>query len=296
MEVFKDFVKFNRYKSVESFNNAKDITSSTISIVKLDENVMDIYLGRTQLTHSNFPEVNIELRNLIDSLDSKLKNLKTEFYSNLSSLDEEHNKKLSEYVLNFENGLNDLIVFTNNLSKDILFIKSDSKDKHNKINQQIIDITKSITDINESLSNKNDAINELSNKITGVENKNISISNNISNLNKNFGKRTGEWRAQNLGSACQRYSTPFLTMLASSAPCSLTLIVKVPFVSVCIRLNIKICSRTCPDRHLSKDSRISRKRVPLQGEFICYGETDCICLGTYWRRHHQTYHEQGQVA
>ena len=60
MENLKDLVKFNRYKSVESFNNATDVTSSTISIVKLDENVMDIYLGRTQLTHSNFPEVSIE--------------------------------------------------------------------------------------------------------------------------------------------------------------------------------------------------------------------------------------------
>ena len=83
MEIFKDLVRFNRYKSVESFNNATDITSSTISIVKLDENVMDIYLGRTQLTHSNFPEVNIELRNLIDSLDVKLDNFKTEFNSKL---------------------------------------------------------------------------------------------------------------------------------------------------------------------------------------------------------------------
>ena len=63
MENFKDLVKFNRYKSVESFNNATDVTSSTISIVKLDKNVMDIYLGRTQLTHSNFPEVSVELRN-----------------------------------------------------------------------------------------------------------------------------------------------------------------------------------------------------------------------------------------
>ena len=76
MENFKDLVKFNRYKSVESFNNATDVTSSTISIVKLDKNVMDIYLGRTQLTHSNFPEVSIELRNLIDSLGNKLNELK----------------------------------------------------------------------------------------------------------------------------------------------------------------------------------------------------------------------------
>ena len=69
MEVFKDLVKFNRYKSVESFNNAKDITSSTISIVKLDENVMDIYLGRTKITHSDLLKANIELKKLIDSFD-----------------------------------------------------------------------------------------------------------------------------------------------------------------------------------------------------------------------------------
>ena len=77
MEILKDIVRFNRYKSVESFNNATDVTSSTISIVKLGENVMDIYLGRTRLTHSNFPEVNNELRSLINSLDDKLNSLKT---------------------------------------------------------------------------------------------------------------------------------------------------------------------------------------------------------------------------
>ena len=125
MEVFKDLVRFNRYKSVESFNNATDVTSSTISIVKLDENVMDIYLGRIQLTHSNFPEVNIELRNLIDSLDIKLNNLKIEFNSKTSSMDEKYNKELSNYISDFESGLNDLINHTNNLSKEILDIKLD---------------------------------------------------------------------------------------------------------------------------------------------------------------------------
>ena len=94
-EIFKDLVKFNRYKSVESFNNATDITSSTISIVKLDENVMDIYLGRTQLTHSNFPNVSIELKNLINSLSNRLNDLKSELNSNISSIDEKYKKQLS---------------------------------------------------------------------------------------------------------------------------------------------------------------------------------------------------------
>ena len=119
MENFKNLVRFNRYKSVESFNKATDITSSTISIVKLDDNVMDIYLGRTQLTHSNFPEVSNKLNNLIVSLDDKLNNFKIEFNSNLSSLNNEHNKKLSNYVSNYEKGLNDLKSVTNNLSKEL---------------------------------------------------------------------------------------------------------------------------------------------------------------------------------
>ena len=95
MKNFKDLVRFNRYKSVESFNNATDVTSSTISIVKLDKNVMDIYLGRTQLTHSNFPEVSIELRNLIAALGNRLDEIKTEFNSKLSSTSEKYDKKLS---------------------------------------------------------------------------------------------------------------------------------------------------------------------------------------------------------
>ena len=133
MEEIKNLVKFNRYKSVESFENATDITSSTISIVKLGDNVMDIYLGRTQLTHSNFPEINIELRNLIDTLSNNINNLKEEFNSNLSSFDYEYNKKLSEYFSNFENGLNDLINYTNNLSEEISVVKSDNQNKHNDI-------------------------------------------------------------------------------------------------------------------------------------------------------------------
>ena len=186
MEVFKNLVKFNRYKSVESFNNATDITSSTISIVKLDDNVMDIYLGRTQLTHSNFPEVNIELRNLIDSLDVKLNNIKTEFKSNLSSLDKEHNKKLSDYILNFEKSLNDLVNFTNNLSKEISFIKSENKNKYDENDKQIENLTKSISDINTTLINHNEDIHKLSNKINGIGTKQTSTINDIGNIKKDI--------------------------------------------------------------------------------------------------------------
>ena len=155
MEIFRDPVRFNRYKSVESFNSATDITSSTISIVKLDENVMDIYLGRTQLTHSNFPEVNNELRNLISSLDSKLNIFKTEFNSNLSSIDENYKKELSKYIEDFESGLIDLVNYTDELSKEISDIKSDTKKKFDSTNQQVDNISKSISDINNSLSEQN---------------------------------------------------------------------------------------------------------------------------------------------
>ena len=137
MEFLKDIVRFNRYKSVESFNNATDITSSTISIVKLGENVMDIYLGRTQLTHSNFPEVSIELRNLIDSLDSKLATLKAELNSNLTSIEKQQKNELSKFIDEFESGLIDLVNYTDKLSKEISEIKSDIKKKYDNTNKQI---------------------------------------------------------------------------------------------------------------------------------------------------------------
>lgn len=186
MENLKNLVRFNRYKSVESFNNATDITSSTISIVKLDDNIMDIYLGRTQLTHSNFPEVNIELRNLIDSLNVKLNNIKTEFDSNLSSLDDKHKKELSEYISNFEDGLKNLKNYTNNLSKEVYNIKSDIQNKYNHNEQQIKDIEKSISDINILLSNQNDDINEISNKIGTIGVKQNSTISDIVDIKKDI--------------------------------------------------------------------------------------------------------------
>lgn len=184
MENLKELIKFNRYKSVESFNSATDITSSTISIVKLDENVMDIYLGRTQLTHSNFPEVNIELRNLIDSLNNKLDELKIEFNSKISSDDEKNNKKWSDFIAEFESGLADLVKLTDDLSKEIFDVKSDTQKKIDGTNQQIADITKSISDINSLISNQNKATNELSNKVAEIKAKQISETNSIRKLNQ----------------------------------------------------------------------------------------------------------------
>ena len=102
MNMFNDLVNFNRYKSVESFNSATDITSSTISFVKLDENIMDIYLGRTKLTRNNVSEINIE--GLIESFETKLDSIKDEFDTKLLSNSEEYNKIISEYIQNFENG------------------------------------------------------------------------------------------------------------------------------------------------------------------------------------------------
>ena len=184
MENLKELVRFNRYKSVESFNSATDVTSSTISIVKLDENVMDIYLGRTQLTHSNFPEVNVQLRNLIDSLDNKLDELKIEFNSKISSDDEKFNKKWSDFIAEFESGLADLVKYTDDLSKEIFDVKSDTQKKIDGTNQQIVDITKSISDINGLISNQNKETNELSNKVAEIKTKQISEANSIRNLNQ----------------------------------------------------------------------------------------------------------------
>lgn len=182
MVEIKDLVRFNRYKNVESFNNATDITSSTISIVKLDENIMDIYLGRVQLTHSNFPNIEIELRDLIESLDNKLNSIKTEFDYKLSYTDEKYNKEISKYISDFENNLNDLINHTDKLSKEIIDIKSNIQKNNSDTNKQIIDISKSITDINVSISEQNKVSDELLNKVGDIISKQTSTSINIKNL------------------------------------------------------------------------------------------------------------------
>ena len=184
MGFLRDFVRFNRYKNVESFNNASDITSSTISIVKLDENNMDIYLGRTQLTHSELPDISIELRRMIDSLENRLSILKEDFNSNLSSMSEEYNKRLSEYISKFEKNLNDLNVFSNNLSKEISNIKSDCKNKYDNTSNQIKDLSKEISNINDSISRESESIDKMSNTIGKIELKQISSINDIKNLKK----------------------------------------------------------------------------------------------------------------
>ena len=168
-KVYKDIVKFNRYKSVESFNNATDVTSSTISIVKLDENVMDIYLGRTKLTHSNFPDVSIELRNLIDSLGNKLNELKSE-----------QNKKtddISNKIVEISSKQTSATNIISNLKKDVAALKIE--DRHifeliSNIENKLNNISNSNSDIDDIKQNINDIAAELIKK----------IENNISDINK----------------------------------------------------------------------------------------------------------------
>ena len=210
-EILKDLVIFNRYKSVESFNNATDVTSGTISIVKIDENVMDIYLGRTQLTHSNFPEVNIELRNLINSLESRLYELESELDSNISEFDDTYIKELSEKISDFKIGLNDLIIVTNNLSNeiaeintkhisstnDIVKLKQDVKSlkiEDNHIFETLSDLENKLNNITNNnvisdVKQLKDDINLISNNNISLRNDITSVKNNISNINTTLSKR-----------------------------------------------------------------------------------------------------------
>jgi chromosome segregation ATPase len=210
-EILKDLVIFNRYKSVESFNNATDVTSGTISIVKIDENVMDIYLGRTQLTHSNFPEVNIELRNLINSLESRLCELETELDSYISEFGDTYIKDLSEKISDFKIGLNDLIIVTNNLSNeiaeintkhisstnDIVKLKQDVKSlkiEDNHIFETLSDLENKLNNITNNnvisdVKQLKDDINLISNNNISLRNDITSVKNNISNINTILSKR-----------------------------------------------------------------------------------------------------------
>lgn len=210
-EILKDLVIFNRYKSVESFNNATDVTSGTISIVKIDENVMDIYLGRTQLTHSNFPEVNIELRNLINSLESRLYELKSELDSYISEFGDTYIKDLSEKISDFKIGLNDLIIVTNNLSNeiaeintkhisstnDIVKLKQDVKSlkiEDNHIFETLSDLENKLNNITNNnvisdVKQLKDDINLISNNNISLRNDITSVKNNISNINTTLSKR-----------------------------------------------------------------------------------------------------------
>ena len=112
MEFLRDFVRFNRYKNVESFNNASDITSSTISIVKLDENNMDIYLGRTQLTHSELPDISIELK--------QPDNLMSGYYNSVNWYIGTSLSSISFYE---SSNIDDMIEFTELISNTTYYIK-----------------------------------------------------------------------------------------------------------------------------------------------------------------------------
>ena len=169
MEVFKDLVKFNRYKSVESFNNAKDITSSTISIVKLAENVMDIYLGRTKITHSDLLKANIELKKLIESFNVKL-------------------KEIESNVIKSKKRVDNIDINQNSQSQSIFDIKNEIKSLHsedNHIREILGEISKKLSKLKDS-----DTIPSFSDIVIIKQNiENVSkelldkIKNNISRIN-----------------------------------------------------------------------------------------------------------------
>ena len=170
MENFKDLVRFNRYKSVESFNNATDITSSTISIVRLDKNVMDIYLGRTKLTHSNLAEANNELEKLINSLSAKIDMLDS---------DVDNSKKTVNSIKVKQNTHSQSII---DINKDIKALQSED----NHIFEILGEIRNKISNIsdNEKIPTFSD-IASLKQNIDDVSKELLSkIKNNISEINK----------------------------------------------------------------------------------------------------------------
>lgn len=168
MENLKELIKFNRYKSVESFNRATDITSSTISIVKLDDNIMDMYLGRTQLTHSDFPEITSNLRNLIDTLSIKLNEIETKFNSDLTYVEEKQNSVIKD------------------LKQDVITLKVE--DKH--IFELISKIDNEIKNINNDITIGNNTLNNISDKIEFIENTAVlDIRDNKKSINNIIAKQ-----------------------------------------------------------------------------------------------------------
>lgn len=195
MDIFKELVRFNRYKSIESFNNAKDITSSTISIVKLDENIMDIYLGRTQLTNNGFIEESKKFKSLITQLENQIGDIKKKFNSDLSSIDKKYNKKISEIISELENGLNELVNYSDNLSRKISNVCSDINDIKKNItslhieDRHIFELIDGIQETLSKLTNKNTStssdIIKIKNSLNEVSNNLLKkIENNISEINK----------------------------------------------------------------------------------------------------------------
>ncbi len=150
MEFFKDLVKFNRYKSVESFNNANDVTSSTISIVKLDGNIMDIYLGRTRLTHNSdfFSDEKIKLENLIDFLYERLID------------NQEKIEQYNEDIKKLTNSNNSVKKEINNINDEIEALKIE--DRHIF---EILSKLQELATINETIISDNKIIKENNTKI-----------------------------------------------------------------------------------------------------------------------------------
>lgn len=158
----KELVNFNRYKSVESFNNANNVTSSTISIVKIDENVMDIYLGRTRLTHNSdfFLDEKIKLENLIDflyeilidnqgrieSYKKDIENLKNSNDSVKKDINERINKEIKAlkiedaHIFEILGTLQDLA----DINKTIISDNKIIKENNTKINKEILSIKEKI--------------------------------------------------------------------------------------------------------------------------------------------------------
>ena len=187
MEVFKDLVKFNRYKSVESFNNAKDITSSTISIVKLDENVMDIYLGRTKISDSNLLKANIELKKLIDSFDVKLKEIESDVVKSKKRVDniDVNQNSQSQSIFDIKNEIKSLHSEDNH----ILEILGEISKKLSKLKDidtipsfsDIVIIKQNIESVSKELLDK---IRNNISKINTLEVKDNKFTNDINELKK----------------------------------------------------------------------------------------------------------------
>ena len=184
MENLKKPVQFNRYKSVESFNSATDITSSTLSIVKLDDNIMEIYLGRTKISDSNLLKENIELRNLIDSLSISIK----EIYSDVDSIRDIKTKQnyQSQSIFDIKNDIK-------SLKSEDLHIFEILGEINKKISNLDNDIIPSISDITTLKQNIDAVLKELLNKIKNnqseinkLKSKDISVTEDISIIEKNI--------------------------------------------------------------------------------------------------------------
>ena len=187
MENLKNLVRFNRYKSVESFNNATDITSSTISIVKLDENVMDIYLGRTKITHSDLLKANIELKKLIDSFEIKLKEIDSNVDKSKKMVDSINIKQnsQSQSILDIKNEIKSIHSEDNHIYEILedIIKKLKNLTEGNEIPSisDIIDIKQNIDNLSKDILNK---INSILLELNNLKTKDIVFTNDIYELNE----------------------------------------------------------------------------------------------------------------